>query len=63
MTKAVTLTERFKVELRAMANSPFNHPVFNAPTTNLASPATFGVITGVSSAGTRSVTFGAKLKF
>ncbi len=63
MTKSVSLTERFKVELRAMANSPFNHPVFNDPTTNLASPATFGVITSTAGASTRTITFGAKLKF
>jgi len=63
MTKIVAITERYKVELRAMATSPFNHPVFNDPTTNLASPATFGVITSAASAGTRSVTFGAKFRF
>ena len=26
-------------------SSPFNHPIFNNPPTNLARPATFGVIT------------------
>lgn len=63
MTKSVSLTERFKVELRALATSPFNHPIFSDPATNLASPATFGVITSSASSGTRGITFGAKLKF
>ena len=63
MTKTVSLTERWKVELRVQVRSPFNHPVFSDPSTNLASPASFGVITGVRSSGTRSMTFGAKLKF
>ena len=63
MTKSVSLTERFKVELRALATSPFNHPIFSDPTTNLASPATFGVITKTASSSTRGITFGAKLKF
>ena len=61
LTKSITIAERWKVELRALANSPFNHPTFDNPATNLASPATFGVITGAS--GTRTVTFGAKLRF
>lgn len=49
------------MELRALANSPFNHPSVDNPATDLTSPATFGVITGAG--GTRTVTFGAKLKF
>ncbi|MCX6636485.1 MAG: hypothetical protein NT090_15605, partial [Acidobacteria bacterium] len=61
LTKSITIAEGWKVELRALANSPFNHPTFDNPTTNLASPATFGVITG--GGGTRTVTFGAKLRF
>jgi hypothetical protein len=64
MSKTVPVTERFKVDLRMQATSPFNHPIFNDPTTNLASPATFGVITSTrSNACTRSITFGAKLRF
>ncbi len=61
LTKSITIAERWKMELRALANSPFNHPSFDNPAMDLASPATFGVITGAS--GTRTVTFGAKLKF
>jgi hypothetical protein len=61
LTKSIVLAERWKVELRALASSPFNHPSFDNPATNLASPATFGVITGAG--GTRTVTFGAKLRF
>ena len=61
LTKSIALAERWKIELRALANSPFNHPSFDNPATDLASPATFGVITGAS--GTRTITFGAKLKF
>lgn len=61
LNKTITITERWKLELRALANSPFNHPSFDNPETNLASPATFGVITGAS--GTRTVTFGGKLRF
>jgi hypothetical protein len=34
-------TSPCKVELRAMAASPFNHPVFNGPTLSPASPAIF----------------------
>jgi hypothetical protein len=63
MTKTVSLSERFKAELRLQVRSPFNHPVFSDPTTNLASPASFGVITGTRSSSTRTMTFGAKLKF
>ncbi|MFB3827745.1 MAG: TonB-dependent receptor domain-containing protein [Bryobacteraceae bacterium] len=61
LTKTVPITEQWKVELRALANSPFNHPSFDNPDLDLTSPATFGVITGAS--GTRTITFGAKLKF
>ena len=61
LTKSIAIAEGWKVELRALANSPFNHPTFDNPTTNFASPATFGVITG--GGGTRTVTFGAKLRF
>jgi len=61
VTKSISLAERWKVELRALANSPFNHPSFNDPATDLTSPATFGVITGAG--GTRTITFGAKLRF
>jgi hypothetical protein len=61
LTKSIAIAEGWKVELRALANSPFNHPSFDDPTTDLTSPATFGVITGAS--GTRTITFGAKLKF
>ncbi len=62
LTKSIAVTERYKVELRAMAVSPFNHPVFNDPATNLASPATFGVITETTGS-TRAITFGAKMRF
>jgi hypothetical protein len=61
LTKTIAVTERWRVELRALASSPFNRPIFDNPTTDLDSPATFGVITGAS--GTRTVTFGAKLRF
>ena len=61
LTKSIAIAERWKVELRALANSPFNHPSFDDPSLDLTSPATFGVITGAS--GTRTVTFGAKLRF
>jgi hypothetical protein len=61
LTKTIQVAEGWKVELRALANSPFNHPSFDNPSTDLSSPATFGVITGAG--GTRTITFGAKLKF
>ncbi len=63
LSKTVSITERWKTELRLQVRSPFNHPVFSDPTTNLASPATFGVITSTRGASTRTMTFGAKLKF
>jgi hypothetical protein len=63
LSKTVSITERWKVELRLQVRSPFNHPVFSDPTTNLASPATFGVITSTRGSSTRTMTFGAKLKF
>lgn len=63
MSKTIRVSERFKVDLRMQAQSPFNRVVFNNPATNLASPATFGVITASRSAGTRTITFGAKLRF
>ena len=61
LTKSIAIAERWKVELRALASSPFNHPSFDDPALDLTSPATFGVITGAG--GTRTVTFGAKLRF
>jgi hypothetical protein len=61
LNKSIAIAERWKVELRGLISSPFNHPSFDNPATNLASPATFGVITGAG--GTRTVTFGAKLRF
>jgi hypothetical protein len=64
ISKTVPVTERFKVDLKVQANSTFNHPIFNDPATNLASPATFGVITSTrSNACTRTITFGAKVRF
>jgi len=63
MSKTIRISERFKADFRMQAQSPFNHVVFNNPTTNLASPATFGVITASRGSGTRTVTFGAKLRF
>jgi hypothetical protein len=61
LTKTIAIAERWKLDLRALAGSPFNHPTFADPATNLASPATFGQITGAS--GTRTITFGAKVRF
>jgi hypothetical protein len=61
LTKTIALAERWRLELRALAGSPFNHPTFADPATNLASPATFGQIT--SAGGTRTITFGAKVRF
>jgi hypothetical protein len=61
LTKTIAIAERWKVELRALANSPLNKPIFDNPATNLNSPATFGVITGAG--GTRTITFGGKLRF
>jgi hypothetical protein len=63
LSKSISLTERMKMELRAQAGSPFNHPILNNPATNLASPATFGVITASRGSGTRTINFGAKLRF
>jgi len=64
LVKIVSVTERWKVELRAEIAGPFNHPVFENPpdsSLNLATPAVFGQIT--SAGGARSIMFGAKLKF
>jgi len=63
MSKTIKISERLKADLRMQASSPFNRVVFNNPATNLASPATFGVITASRSSGTRTITFGAKLRF
>jgi hypothetical protein len=63
LSKTVSISERWKVDLRAQAISPFNHPIFSDPSTNLASPATFGMITSTISGSTRSITFGAKVRF
>ena len=63
LSKILPVTERWKVELRAEIASPFNSPVFDDPATDLASPATFGTITSASSSGTRTIMFGAKLRF
>jgi TonB dependent receptor len=63
LSKTISLTERFRADLRMQVSSPFNHPIFNDPSTNLASPATFGVITATRGSSTRSATFGVKLRF
>jgi hypothetical protein len=64
LVKIVSVTERWKVELRAEIAGPFNHPVFDDPpdtSLNLATPAVFGQIT--SAGGARTIMFGAKLRF
>jgi hypothetical protein len=63
LSKTISITERVKTDLRFQVSSPFNHPIFNDPAINLASPATFGVITATRGSSTRSITFGAKLRF
>lgn len=59
--KDITVFERLKMQLRGEVANPFNSPQFDDPATNLASPATFGVIT--SAGGARSVMLGVKLTF
>lgn len=61
LAKTLSLVERWKLELRADVDSPFNSPQFEAPNTNLATPSAFGTIT--SAGGQRVVVFGAKLIF
>ena len=59
--KTFNLAEKVKLEIRSEMNNLFNSPQFGTPTTNLASKATFGVIT--SAGGNRAIQVGAKLKF
>jgi hypothetical protein len=49
--KTVPIRERFKVEIRAQAWNLLNSPIFGAPGTNMSTPSTFGVITGLKGDG------------
>lgn len=49
--KTVPIRERFKAEVRAQAWNLLNSPIFAAPGTNMSSPSTFGVITGLKTDG------------
>ncbi len=59
--KAFRLVEEVKLEIRSEINNIFNSPQFANPATNLASKATFGVIS--SAGGLRTFQVGAKLRF
>ena len=61
LAKTLSITERWKLELRADIDSPFNSPQFDPPNTNLATPSAFGTITAAG--GQRVVVFGAKVLF
>jgi hypothetical protein len=61
LAKTLSLTERWKLELRADINNPFNSPQYAAPNTNLAIPSQFGTITAAG--GNRIVVFGARVAF
>ncbi len=61
LAKTLSLTERWKLELRADINNPCNSPQYAAPNTNVAVPATFGTITAAG--GNRIVVFGARATF
>ncbi len=53
--KTFTLRENVRLELRGLLNNFTNSPVFGDPSTNMSTPATFGVIT--TAGGTRTVNF------
>jgi hypothetical protein len=61
LAKTVSIVERWKLELRADIDNPFNSPQFAAPNTNLATPSAFGTIT--SAGGNRIIVFGARVMF
>jgi len=61
LSKTLSLVERWKLELRADIDNPFNSPQYAAPNTNLATPSAFGTIT--SAGGNRIVVFGARVMF
>ena len=61
LSKTLSLAERWKLELRADINNPFNSPQYAAPNTNLATPSAFGTITAAG--GSRVVVFGARVTF
>jgi hypothetical protein len=60
LQKRVQIDERLELELRTDVTNILNHPVFNAPTTNINSTA-FGQISGAQEG--RKFTMGARLNF
>ena len=63
MTKTVSLTERWKAELRLQVAARSTIRYFRIRARISPARPSFGVITGTRSSGTRTMTFGAKLKF
>jgi len=59
--KAFQVRERLKLLVNAEADDVFNHPLFDAPGTNLTNKSTFGVIT--SDHGGRGITLMFRLRF
>jgi hypothetical protein len=59
--KSFPIGERFKLQIRMEATGVTNSPNFDAPGTNMSSPATFGVIT--SAGGSRSMQGSARISF
>ena len=62
MFKTVTIKEYYKVQFRAEALNVTNTVLFGNPSTNISSPATFGLITSQTNFP-RLISLGARITF
>ncbi|HST20210.1 MAG TPA: hypothetical protein VLR90_03790, partial [Blastocatellia bacterium] len=61
--RTISLTERFRLQIRAEALNALNHPNFSNPGADVSSAAAFGFITSTTGIGERNIRLGARLSF
>ncbi|MFL6208568.1 MAG: TonB-dependent receptor domain-containing protein [Pyrinomonadaceae bacterium] len=61
--RTFSLSEDFKLQLRAEALNALNHPNFANPNANISDPSTFGFITATTGTAQRVMRFAARLSF
>jgi hypothetical protein len=61
--RTITVTERFKLQIRAESLNVLNHPNFGNPGADISNAGTFGYITSTVGTGERNFRFGARLSF